>query len=398
MDDKQRIKEEIYKELEVESSLTPGFNVLLGKKLFEILSENGFDPERVVNGENNKYLVFGLPSFYIKKYLTEGIKLKGVDLIVMSSHANDLEKCYNDKRKKIEYELYDKLSRASSKEKIVSLIDRAINGVFTDINRIYTGVLDYIISKNVDNDEDRDNIFFWIKDNLAIYTKVKNEEMEKVNAKLDSENDKSLLGDARKLVHEYMNSDYDNRIGFCTDRNINLAYFDKLLNVVEKYDYSLYDEYKMFVKEKRHKQIEDVVGNFKTIVNGITNGVEENGKVRNYDLLDYSLATNLNFEDFQTLCREANLKGDKLRKVRAFVAKNMNVGSKKTKTVLDEKLIIGNKEISMEEKEYVLSYLKLHHVAFNEKVYMLALRRYLNGTLDVEEQKTKKNKESKIKK
>lgn len=397
MDGKQRIKEEVYKDLGVESSLTPGFNVLLGKKLFENLSENDFDPERVVNGENNKYLVFGLPSFYINKYLTEGIKLKGVDLIVMSSHANDLEKCYNDKRKKIEYELYDKLSRANSKEKIVSLIDHAVNGVFTDINRIYTGILDYVVSKNVDNEE-RDNIFLWIKDNLAIYTKVKNEEMAKVMEKLDSEKDKSLLGDARKLLFEYMNSDYDNRIGFCTDRNIDLAYFDKLLNVVEKYDYSLYEEYEMFVKEKRHKQIEDVVGNFKTIVNGITNGVEENGKVRSYDLLDYSLATNLNFEDFQTLCREANLKGDRFRKVRAFVAKNMNVGSKKTKTVLDEKLIIGNKEISMEEKEYVLSYLKKHHVAFNEKVYMLALRRYLNGTLDVEEQKIKKNKESKIKK
>ena len=389
MNNKQRIKEEVYKDLGIESSIDPNFSILLGKKLFEVLGDNGFNPKMVIDSDDNKYLVFGIPSFYINKYLSDGLKFKGADFAVMSSHANDLEKCYNDKRREIEFELYDQLAHTSSKEKIVSLIDHAINGVFTDINRIYTGVLDYVISKNVNNEE-RDKIFYWIKDNLAIYTKAKNEEMEKAKEKLDSENDKSLLGDAKKLLLEYMNSDYDNRIGFCTDRNIDLAYFDKLLGVVEKYDYDLYDEYKIFVKEKRHKQIKDVVGNFKTIVNGIANGVEENGKVRSYDLLDYSLATNLNFEDFQTLCREANLRGDKLRKVRAFVAKNMNVGSKKTKTVLDEKLIIGNKEISMEEKEYVLSYLKLHHVAFNEKVYMLALRRYLNGTLDIEEQKVKK--------
>lgn len=382
--DKEQIIKELYDEFNVQDSVD--FDILLGEKLFLILKENNWNYDLLINGEYSKYFIFGLPSHYINKYLIEKLKLSGEDLLFASDKANQLENKFKEKRRKYEFDFYDKLVKTSSDEEVISLFSTYSSSVYFDMSRINNNVLEYVISKNLSLSK-RNELHSSIKDKILVYSKYKRQ-INLLERKQTKENEEKLLvSQAKKIVLEYMRGNYDNRTAFCTEKNIDLSFFNKLLLILQKYDKKFYEKYSLFVESKRKKQFEYIMQNINNIVIEIASGVKENDSVRSYDFLDYCLATSLSLDEFEQLCKDSSLSGYKLRKVRAFVAKNLYVGSRKTKTVLDEKLIIKGREITKKEKELILKYLKDNHVAFNEKVYMIALRRYLNGTLLIEQKK-----------
>lgn len=383
-------KSEVLKELQSEFNCNDKFDVLLGEKLFLILNDNDWNYDVLTKGDYSKYLSFGVPSYYISEYLINKVGLSGEELVFMLGKVNQVEKKFKEQRKSVEFSFYDKLVETKSEDDIVKLFNAYGDNFYFDTARIYRNVLDYVISKNLVLYK-RDQLHSLLKEKLDIYSKYRRKKNLEKARSLREQEEKLLVDEGKKIVLEYMQSEYDNRMDFCNETGIELSYFNKLLTIIEKYDKEFYEKYSLFSKEKRSMQFKSIIKNLNSIIDGIANGVKVEDGVRSYDLLDYCLTTNLSLDEFFDLCKEINLRGEKLRKVRAFIQKNINVGSKKTKTVLDEKLIIGGREITKSDKEYVLGYLKDNHIVFNEKVYMIALRRYLKGELnEVEKKKVKK--------
>ena len=160
-------------------------------------------------------------------------------------------------------------------------------------------------------------------------------------------------------------------------------------------------------KKKRLAGIRFSIVNNKVdkIVDYLMNGIPmDNETTREFDYLDYKLMTRLEFDDFKRLvCDNGNANADIVRTVSRFIGKNKNVRKTNIRSILDAKSIVGygtenEHEITDEEKLATIDYLKHHHLVSNtgivdSKVYNIAIKRYLAGTLFTEEEKEKiKNK------
>ena len=160
-------------------------------------------------------------------------------------------------------------------------------------------------------------------------------------------------------------------------------------------------------KKKRLAGIRFSIVNNKVdkIVDYLMNGIPmDNETTREFDYLDYKLMTRLEFDDFKRLvCDNENANADIVRTVSRFIGKNKNVRKTNIRSILDAKSIVGygtenEHEITDEEKLATIDYLKHHHLVSNtgivdSKVYNIAIKRYLAGTLFTEEEKEKiKNK------
>ena len=141
------------------------------------------------------------------------------------------------------------------------------------------------------------------------------------------------------------------------------------------------------------------------IVDYMMNGVPlDNNTTREFDYLDYKLMTKLELDEFKKLaCDNGNANADIVRAVSRFIGKNKNVRKTNIRSILDAKNIVGygtenEHEITDEEKLATIDYLKQHYLVskngvIDSKVYNLAIKRYLAGTLFTEEEKDKiKNK------
>lgn len=192
---------------------------------------------------------------------------------------------------------------------------------------------------------------------------------------------------------------------YCDSKGIDISLFKKALGYLS-------DEVMIKQIEKKKQQLSSTrfaVINSKVdkIVDYMINGVPlDDNTTREFDYLDYKLMTKLELDEFKNLvCINGNTKGnaDIVRVVSRFIGKNKNGRKTNIRSILDAKNIIGygtdkEHEITDEEKLATIEYLKQHHLVskngvIDSKVYNLAIKRYLAGTLFTEEEKDKiKNK------
>lgn len=180
---------------------------------------------------------------------------------------------------------------------------------------------------------------------------------------------------------------------FCALMNISKDCYYEYLNIIKCLDNSLY----LAIKEKNNKnrirtndevlEVDKVVD----IANQIKNGcLDVNGNTRNFELLDYFLQAKLGPGKFIDIYRKSEESDeDVVMALRAFFDNNdffesnnnlLSINTELSSTTI--LLVEGSPyEVTREEKEEVINYLKEQEIPINIKIYKQALKRYLNGTL-----------------
>ena len=190
---------------------------------------------------------------------------------------------------------------------------------------------------------------------------------------------------------------------YCDSKGISIDLFKKGLSYLE-------DEVMLKQIEEKKQRLSGTrfaVINSKVdkIVDYMINGVPlDDNTTREFEYLDYKLMTKLELDEFKKLaCDNGNANANIVGAVSRFIRKNKNVRKTNIQSILNAKNIVGygtdnEHEITDEEKLATIDYLKQHYLVskngvIDSKVYNLAIKRYLAGTLFDEKYKDKiKNK------
>ena len=192
---------------------------------------------------------------------------------------------------------------------------------------------------------------------------------------------------------------------FCELVSISKSKFYKYLKVLEITNNSLYLKIKEKLQNRKiHSRIKiniDENGeNVAQVVKKIENGIEDNeGNIRKFELLDYYLSTKLSLDEFiSTYINSDKCNKTSLATLKKFLSDNIVINNRMPKMDVDKELngttifmIDGSPyEVSKEEKEKTLDFLRGKDIPLYTKVYKQALKRYINGTLLEEVKEYKK--------
>ena len=216
--------------------------------------------------------------------------------------------------------------------------------------------------------------------------------------------------DAKKLIEDYLDNNGNNSIDFyCKTVGITKNEFNKDVEMIKEYSPELYERYFNKAQSVSANRYMALLASIKKLVNYIKNGIEEDGVIREFDVLDYYKATKFSFDDLIKFISDNNnrleLSNDDIRTIRIFIAK-----SKKFKAYTDRKkevfvnstiimkVKIGDreelKEFTKDELQAVIDYLETHKLPVNDKTTNLVCRKYASGKLDIFANNSKKKKKN----
>ena len=157
------------------------------------------------------------------------------------------------------------------------------------------------------------------------------------------------------------------------------SYIINLNNLEDKKEYNR-------IKNKL-KEIYDIyineLNNAYRIKELIIHGIEDNGQIRNFELLDYFESTKLGLNEFFNIIIK-NLSVNELRIVKRFVVENSKIIKSRQFTHVDKLsfLIDGKVEsVTIEDEENAISYLKENNIPLMNATYKPAVKRYLKKRL-----------------
>lgn len=201
------------------------------------------------------------------------------------------------------------------------------------------------------------------------------------------------------LISEYTNIDFSlfllpdikNIDEFCDMFHISRYEFNKYLSVLEKDNNKLYLKIKDKLNNLKKQRYAVLNNKVSFIVDSIINGIKkEDDSIREFEILDYFLNTKLDFKDFINIYNDKD--SNTLKALKTFFAKNKLTSKININQELSGKTIfmINNNpyEVTKEEKLKVINFLKDKEIPLYTKVYKQALKRYVNGDLILEDDKT----------
>lgn len=157
------------------------------------------------------------------------------------------------------------------------------------------------------------------------------------------------------------------------------SYIINLNNLEDKKEYNR-------IKNKL-KEIYDIyineLNNAYRIKELIIHGIEDNGQIRNFELLDYFESTKLGLNEFLNIIIK-NLSVNELRIVKRFVVENSKIIKSRQFTHVDKLsfLIDGKVEsVTIEDEENAISYLKENNIPLMNATYKPAVKRCLKKRL-----------------
>ena len=185
--------------------------------------------------------------------------------------------------------VYDKLLEVDSLDDIISIIDNSGCNVQTLMHEISN----YVI---VHRDNNKD-LIDKLKSKFKLYSDYKanqkNELKQQEKDALMKLKKSILIPKAIEIVRKFINDDSSNKIDdFCQKNNIDRNIFSDYVLLVKEIDDELYSLYSEKIDKFKKLGYVKIVGHIEIIIKGLKNGVEENGIVRPFDLIDYFLVSN----------------------------------------------------------------------------------------------------------
>lgn len=293
--------------------------------------------------------------------------------------------------------LFLKILNTSDEEEIIK--------IFSEFNKnvasIKHGLTNFVASYNLSS-EIRDDLFrkfeIYKKYLLSSRKQIKDEQKEQAN--------NELLKQAEEIIIGYINSGCSTTEEYCTNLKLHKKMFEKYLTIIKENNDVLYNDFVKYEEQKEKKTYNELLSNSLIVIDLLKNGVVENGVKREFDLIDYYKYLPIGFDRMLRIIRDdLNLDDYKLLSTYVKEIKNEDELSEvainniyNTKTIVGVKIDEENniipgtgREITKEEKQNIINYLKEVNIPITNKTYNAAYKKWLSGILIIEsEEKDKK--------
>ena len=290
-----------------------------------------------------------------------------------------------DEHKYVHYSIaLSKLEKTNDKEEIKLIVENN-NDLLTNIN-IEHFLSIYRMTLSIDEKEQ-------LKKSLLdkIY-KVKND--IKVSNK-----EKTIVDVYDKINFDiFLNPDVKSIDEFCEVMDITKKEFYTAFERLESLDEEMYLKIRDKINNLKKQRYAILSNKVNTIVDNIINGIKvSDDEVRSFEILDYFLATKLDFNDFLDIYLKINPKASKeqLKSIKIFFAKNKLTTKIKISTELSGSTVFMINdmpyEVNDDEKRDTINYLKSNNIPLYTKIYKQALRRHINGNLIKDEKVNNKH-------
>lgn len=276
--------------------------------------------------------------------------------------------------------LFLKLMNEENDENIINLIEN-----FDDKVDLKKYVFDFVI---VYFPKQKNYLIDSLRKKIDLYLEHQKEQkkFKTIEKKLNSiPKEQEKYESSKFKIEEFINGNYPNKEQCCKAQKITIKEFDELVDLAKKYDLDTYQKYENKIDSIKKQNYVKLINTIKLMIDYINNGIkDEDDIIRTFDLIDYYLFINIDFDTIGNIIKDMKLSAQELKNLRTFIAKNKkNIQDRpdELKKILDPSSvqIISNRVIELEEKQSVISYLKEHHIAKNQVTYNMVLRRYLNG-------------------
>ena len=292
-----------------------------------------------------------------------------------------------NKRIELVADLYERVLACNNKEEIIDICNSSIQ-VFSS-NYFY----DYVVLYHEDTLEET---LQSLKDKMAIYNEYKKELRSKIHKNVEAVKRDDRIQNARPILISFLKSNCKSLEEFCLNSNMTVSKFKTLLKL-----FSDEDSLKIRVLEKGDKLNQMEHQMHLTIGIQVLNKMKNGMGYRDFDLLDYYEITDIPLEQLFKKIKK-DLCVDDVKLYGLFLSQYQNaklMNERVIQNLLDSKQVIGVKvdsdgktisnsgrEITLEEKLFLLDYLKKKNIPFYDEAYRVALSRYLDHTLEEEKE------------
>lgn len=296
------------------------------------------------------------------------------------------------------YSLLEKILKENNQDIINKLLDNSIQ----NYNYVKTQIHDFLVHYYKDN-------YINFKNNLE--TKFNNYhrykmKRKKINQELETLEKtnierKNNLNISCNTIRSFVGSNFKSKEDFCSFNKISFKKFDYHLSIVKEFNQELYNLYYEKIEKIRNQNYAILMNFIENIIFLLKNGITINDKTRPFDLLDYYKITTLDRNKVLKLIKSnEHYDEEEYRLFLNFTRKYTSSTLLKEhdiKRILTEKheIIIQNsgikKEITTEEKLFVINYLNFYNIPLYDTIYFIAIRRYINNELNLDDNFKKKH-------
>ena len=371
------------------------------KHIFAFCEKSHFDSEKTSEygvwlGLESGYRILMYAKEYALDYL--GYTDEQFHKLRMKHYRIKMEKI-NKNYPSISRETYDKLLNAETLEQISEIIESC--GL--EFESVRGSLANYI---NVHRNGDTE-IKNQIKTKINMYIAKKQAEHQQQKAGLLQKRKSEQLKVAVKIIMMFVNDEESYTIErFCEKNNLEKGSFERNVTLVAELDVDLYALYKAKTEQIKKQKYMNLVGSLNRVIEGLKNGIEENGIARPFDLIDYFMITRISLKEILRLSQEL-VPSAEYRLLKRFCEQNVNGMTENLSVIsriMSERVIINcqkdnngfpifgtGEEFSAEQKEGLINYLKEKGIPINLYTYNALFRRYRDGFFGLNDKQLKKS-------
>lgn len=299
----------------------------------------------------------------------------------------------------------DKLVKIDEPKDVISFLEENAKTPFY-INTLRRRVFDYIILNTEGlTPTEKDDLEKKILDKINLYSSYANQEKQKNKEKEAQKRILQLLPTAKETILDFIHSEMTIK-EYCKNHLLSEQDFKLYASIIKTYDSTTYALYTSQAETNQRKFFFQATNSIKSILPYIKNGVKiNNTTTRSFDILDYYLLTKLPIKStgryINYMKEKAMIEHNEYRDLKSFLSKNKNQSNLDIKQAMNAKIEVNTQKdkkgypiagsgriINNEEKQKVIDYLKHNDIPLTNQLYNLALRRYIEGTLSLENNST----------
>ena len=285
------------------------------------------------------------------------------------------------------------IRNAANLQEVINIFDNSILNVTTLINKVNDYAKEFSLTE-----EEKEELL----EKLKYYNEYQSKKLEYDRKYGNVDMLVVEFKEGKKLLEEYIEQEenVESQISFeefLKAHNLTNKQWEYYLNLIKLKDKKLYKKYQSLTKPN---SIAD------TILYYLQSGIEDNGTVRPFNILDYYMITNLSFNELY----EQELKGkcnkQQLYLFRCFFSRNKDLiplNERSIRYFYEDKLtvnvefdaenmpIIGSGHVvTKEEKDEIINFLKEHNCLYDKTLALATKRFFSKKQEEKQEEKVKK--------
>lgn len=286
------------------------------------------------------------------------------------------------------YVFLSKIMKADDLETIAKKIQEQNFLNYLDLVKIYDFVTTYkeAYKLSLEEAEKLETTLLKKVQKIKKYIKEENKIAKKEKINLETKvYEEERIDYCENLIIQYIDDKFSSIKKFCKRKHIPQELFKKDILIVKKYNPKLYEKFINIVKVQHEQKKANALEFLNNLIDKLKNGILlEDGSKREFDIIDYHSITNLKFNNLLSLTKKL-INEEDAKIIRKFIRKYYYGKRIRKNSILEEKNIIllnGDKyEVTVEDKNYILSYLEKNEIPLLLSTYSAALKRYFSDGL-----------------